>query len=72
MVGDQKTVRDALEARKIAAIILKRPNAPAEDVPLGKDLRKNLRNAIFWWSRKPRNRCSTSPAIVLAAKPSMQ
>ncbi|MEK7675709.1 MAG: hypothetical protein AAB676_07740 [Verrucomicrobiota bacterium] len=47
MVGDQKTVRDALEARKIAAIILKRPNAPAEDVPLGKDLQKEFAERYF-------------------------
>ncbi len=47
MVGDQETVREALEARKIAAIILKRPHAPAEDLPLGKDLQKEFAERYF-------------------------
>ncbi|MBI4326568.1 MAG: hypothetical protein HY674_15080 [Chloroflexi bacterium] len=47
MVGDQKAVSEALEARKIAAIILKRPHAPAEDVPLGKDSQKEFADRYF-------------------------
>jgi hypothetical protein len=37
IIGDQATIRQAVQSGKIAAMILNKPGAPPEDQPVGKD-----------------------------------
>lgn len=47
MVGDQKSIRDAIQSGKIAAVILKRPDGPAEGSSLGRDVKKEFANRFL-------------------------
>ena len=39
MVGNQADIRQALQSGQIAAVVLNKPGAPPEDLPLGRDLK---------------------------------